>query len=255
MQRVADYVAEYIYQLGVKNVFMVSGGGMMFLSDGLALHPHMKVTCTHHEQAAAMAAVGYAKYNESYGVAYITTGCGGTNALTGLLDAWQDNVPCIFISGQCKRKETVRNSGLPLRQFGVQEVDIVAVAQPMTKYAVMVNEPEKIAWHLDRAAYLARSGRPGPVWLDIPMDVQGAVIDETKLERYEPGSEKFDFRTEPLPSELQTVADLLVASKRPVIVAGQGIRISGAIPAFRKMVEDNRIPVVASRLGDRKSVV
>ena len=249
MQRVADYVAEYIYQLGVKNVFMVSGGGMMFLSDGLALHPHMKVTCTHHEQAAAMAAVGYAKYNESYGVAYITTGCGGTNALTGLLDAWQDNVPCIFISGQCKRKETVRNSGLPLRQFGVQEVDIVAVAQPMTKYAVMVNEPEKIAWHLDRAAYLARSGRPGPVWLDIPMDVQGAVIDETKLERYEPGSEKFDFRTEPLPSELQTVADLLVASKRPVIVAGQGIRISGAIPAFRKMVEDNRIPVVASRLG------
>lgn len=249
MQRVADYIAEYIYQLGVKDVFMVSGGGMMFLSDGLALHPRLKVTCTHHEQAAAMAAVGYAKFNESFGVAYITTGCGGTNALTGLLDAWQDNVPCIFISGQCKRKETVRNSGLQLRQFGVQEVDIVAVAQPMTKYAVMVNEPEKIAWHLDRAVYLARSGRPGPVWLDIPMDVQGAIIDETKLERYEPPGEEVDFCTEPSVEELNKVAELLAASKRPIIVAGQGIRLAGAIPTFRKIVEDNQIPVVASRLG------
>lgn len=249
MQRVADYIAEYIYQLGVKNIFMVSGGGMMFLSDGLALHPHLKVTCTHHEQAAAMAAVGYAKYKESFGVAYITTGCGGTNALTGLLDAWQDNVPCIFISGQCKRKETVRNSGLPLRQFGVQEVDIVAVTQNMTKYSVMVNEPEKIAWHLDKAVYLARSGRPGPVWLDIPMDVQGAIIDETKLERYEPPNEEVDYCAEPSTEDLKKVAELLATSKRPIIVAGQGIRLAGAIPRFRKFVEDNQIPVVASRLG------
>lgn len=249
MQRVADFIAEYIHQLGVKDVFMVSGGGMMFLSDGLALHPQLKVTCTHHEQAAAMAAVGYAKYTEGFGVAYITTGCGGTNALTGLLDAWQDNVPCIFISGQCKRKETVRNSGLPLRQFGVQEVDIVAVAQPMTKYAVMVNEPEKIAWHLDKAVSLARSGRPGPVWLDIPMDVQGAIIDETKLERYEPSSDCCNFKTEPAIEDLNKLADLLAISKRPIIVAGQGIRLAGAIPAFRRFIEDNQIPVVASRLG------
>lgn len=249
MQRVADYIAEYIHQLGVKNVFMVSGGGMMFLSDGLAQHPHLKVICTHHEQAAAMAAVGYAKFNESYGAAYITTGCGGTNALTGLLDAWQDNVPCIFISGQCKRKETVRNSGLPLRQFGVQEADIIPVVQPMTKYAVMVNEPEKIAWHLDRAAYLARSGRPGPVWLDIPMDVQGATIDETNLERFDPACEQTTYQIAPTSEALDKVSGLLAAAKRPMIVAGQGIRLAQAIPVFRKFIEEYGIPVVASRLG------
>lgn len=249
MKRVADYIAEYIYQLGVSDVFMVSGGGMMFLSDGLALHPHLKVTCTHHEQAAAMAAVGYAKFKESFGVAYLTTGCGGTNALTGLLDAWQDNVPCLFLSGQCKRKETVRNSGLPLRQFGVQEADIIAVAQPMTKYAVMVNDPEKIAWHLDKAAYLARSGRPGPVWLDIPMDVQGAIIDETALERFDPASESGGYLLDPPPDALSQVAQWLLLSKRPIIVAGQGVRIAGAIPALRQLVEEHGIPVVASRLG------
>jgi acetolactate synthase-1/2/3 large subunit len=249
MQRVADYIADYIHKLGVKDVFMVSGGGMMFLSDGLAMKPEINVVCTHHEQGAAMAAVGYAKYTESFGVAYITTGCGGTNAVTGLLDAWQDNVPCIFVSGQCKRKETVRNSGLPLRQFGVQEVDIIAVVEPLTKYAVMVNEPEKIAWHLDKAVYLARTGRPGPVWLDIPMDVQGAMIDEAKLERFDPATEPADFHVAPSADDLDTVAGLLAKSQRPIIVAGQGIRLAGAIPAFRKFIEASNIPVVASRLG------
>ncbi len=249
MQRVADYIAEYICRLGVKDVFMVSGGGMMFLSDGLALNPEINVVCTHHEQAAAMAAVGYAKYNESFGVAYITTGCGGTNAVTGLLDAWQDNVPCLFISGQCKRKETVRNSGLPLRQLGVQEVDIIAVVEPLTKYAVMVNEPEMIAWHLDKAVHLARSGRPGPVWLDIPMDVQAATIDETGLERFDQSTVPAGFIIEPTPQDLSRVAALFSSAKRPIIVAGQGIRLAGAIPAFRRFIEENGIPVVASRLG------
>ncbi|MHB0913510.1 MAG: thiamine pyrophosphate-binding protein [Armatimonadota bacterium] len=248
MQRVADYIAEYIWNLGVEHVFMVSGGGMMFLSDGLALHPHLKVVCTHHEQASAMGAVGYAKYREGLGVAYVTTGCGGTNAITGLLDAWQDNVPCIFISGQCKRKETVRNSGLRLRQFGVQEADIIAIVEPITKYAVMVNEPDKIAWHLDRAVHLARSGRPGPVWLDIPMDVQGAMIDEKSLMRYSP-EPPLDYKEEPTDEDLQSVADLLNEAGRPIIIAGQGIRLSGAVAAFRAFIERYRIPVVASRLG------
>lgn len=249
MQRVADFIAEYIHKLGVKDVFMVSGGGMMFLSDGLALNSSINVVCTHHEQAAAMAAVGYAKYTENFGVAYITTGCGGTNAITGLLDAWQDNVPCIFVSGQCKRKETVRHSGLPLRQFGVQEVDIIAVVESLTKYSVMVNEPEKIAWHLDKAVHLARTGRPGPVWLDIPMDIQGAMIDPTRLERFEPATLPLDFTTEPSVQDLGKVAELLSNAKRPIIVAGQGVRLAGAIPVFRRFIEENKIPVVASRLG------
>jgi len=247
MIRVADYVAGYIHQLGVRDVFMVSGGGMMFLSDGVAKHPGLKAVCNHHEQATAMAAVSYAKFKEDFGVAFVTTGCGGTNAITGLLGGWQDNVPCLFISGQCKRKETVRNSGLALRQFGVQEADIIAVVEPLTKYAVMVNDPQKIAFHLDEAAYLAKSGRPGPVWLDIPLDVQGALVDPDKLERFSPP--KPVYKTEPTNDELTYTADLLRGSKRPIIVAGQGIRLAKSIPRFRAFVEKHRIPVVASRLG------
>lgn len=249
MMRVADYIADYIYKLGIKDVFLVTGGGMMFLSDGIASHPHLKAVCNHHEQAAAMGAVAYAKYNQSFGAAYVTTGCGGTNAMTGLLGAWQDSVPCIFISGQCKRKETVRNSGLRLRQFGVQEADIISVVQPLTKYAVMVNEPEQIAYHLDKAAHLAKSGRPGPVWLDIPLDVQGAMVDEQSLVRF-PDSERIeDCQDEPTEDEVKQVLQLLTVSKRPVIVAGQGIRLSKAIQEFKGCIEDFQIPVVASRLG------
>jgi acetolactate synthase-1/2/3 large subunit len=249
MQRVADYVADYIYKLGVEHVFMISGGGMMFLSDGIACHPHLKVVCNHHEQATAIAAVAYAKYRQGFGAAYVTTGCGGTNAVTGLLDAWQDNVSCIFISGQCKRKETVRNSGLHLRQFGVQEADIITIVESLTKYAVMVNDPQKIAWHLDKAVHLAKSGRPGPVWLDIPMDVQGALIDEMQLERFVPGPAESGCREEPTDEEIRRVEELLMNAVRPVIVAGQGVRLAQAIPRFKAFIEKHNIPVVASRLG------
>lgn len=247
--RVADYIADYIYKLGVENVFMVSGGGMMFLSDGIALHPKLKTICTHHEQAAAMAAVSYAKYKGSYGTVYVTTGCGGTNAITGLLGAWQDNVPCIFISGQCKRKETIRNSGLHLRQFGVQEADIIAIVESLAKYSVMVNDPLKIAYHLDKAVYLARTGRQGPVWLDIPMDVQGAIIDEINLERFLPPETNMEYKNSPTDDEIEKLEELLQNSRRPIIVAGQGVRLANAIPQFRAFIEKYRIPVVASRLG------
>jgi len=249
MQRVADYVADYIYKLGVEDIFMVSGGGMMFLSDGVVSHPKLRAVCSHHEQASAMGAVSYAKYRDSLGVAYLTTGCGGTNAVTGLLGAWQDNVPCLFISGQCKRKETIRNSGLHLRQFGVQEADIIAVVESLTKYAVMVNDPQKIAYHLDKAVYLARTGRPGPVWIDIPMDVQGATIDEATLERFSPPDVNMEYKEFPTGDEMKRLEELLQNSRRPIIVAGNGIRLAKAIPQFRAFIEKFRIPVVASRLG------
>jgi acetolactate synthase-1/2/3 large subunit len=181
--RVADYIAGFVYDLGVKEVFMVSGGGMMFLSDGIASHGKLKAVCNHHEQASAMAAVSYSKYNNNIGVAYVTTGCGGTNAITGLLNGWQDNAPCLFISGQVKKKETIRNSGLKLRQLGVQEADIVSIVEPITKYSVMINNPAEIRYHLGKAVYLAKSGRPGPVWIDVPMDVQAAVIDSSSLKK------------------------------------------------------------------------
>jgi len=249
MQRVVDYIANYISELGVKEVFMVAGGGQMFLTDGIAKHPRLRAICNHHEQASAMAAAAYAKYSENLGAAFVTTGCGGTNTLTGLLGAWQDNVPCLFISGQSKRRETVRNSNLPLRQFGVQEADIIAIVQPLTKYAVMINDPSKIAYHLEKAVYLAKSGRPGPVWLDVPLDVQGALIDEPSLKRFSEKEIAKTYKEEPTQEEMKRVLDLVAEAKRPVIIAGQGIRLAKAIADFRAFVEKHQIPVVFSRLG------
>jgi acetolactate synthase-1/2/3 large subunit len=247
--RVADYIADYIYNLGVKEIFMVSGGGQMFLTDGIAKHGLIKAICNHHEQASAMGAVSYAKYNGNFGVAYVTTGCGGTNAVTGLLGAWQDNIPCLFISGQSKRKETIRNSGLRLRQLGVQEADIIPIVESLTKYAVMVNDPNQIAYHLDKAVYLAKSGRPGPVWLDIPLDVQGAIIDEQELIRFSEKDEIKEYKEEPTEDEINKVAELLSKAKRPVIIAGQGIRLSKSIPIFKDFIEQYQIPVVVPKLG------
>jgi acetolactate synthase-1/2/3 large subunit len=249
MKRVADYIADFIYNQGIPHAFMVTGGGMMFLSDGIAAHPHLKAVCTHHEQAAAMAAVAYAKYKGQFGACYVTTGCGGTNAVTGLLNGFQDNIPCIFISGQSKRKETVRNSGLALRQFGVQEADIITVVQSLTKYAVMVNDPMQIAYHLEKAAFIANIGRPGPVWLDIPLDVQGAMIDENSLTHFSPEGESIQQIFESKEKDIKTVLSMLEKSQRPVIVAGQGIRLGKAIEQFTKFVEKFQIPVVSSKLG------
>jgi acetolactate synthase-1/2/3 large subunit len=249
MMRVVDYIAAYIYNIGVKEVFMVSGGGMMFLSDGLAQHSGLKVVCNHHEQASAMAAVSYAKYNGHFGVCYVTTGCGGTNAITGLLNAWQDSIPCMFISGQTKRKETIRNSGLRLRQFGVQEADIIAIVGSITKYAVMINDPNDVAYHLEKAFYISKTGRPGPVWLDVPLDVQGFVIDENKVRSFSPDELVSEYKTEPTQDEIDQIKTWLLSAQRPVIIAGQGVRLGKALEEFRRLVESTGIPVVASRLG------
>ena len=249
MIRVADYIADYIYKLGIKDVFMVSGGGMMFLSDGLVVNSKINVVCNHHEQASAMAAETYSKCNENFGVAYITTGCGGTNAITGVLGAWQDSVPCLFISGQCKRKETIRNSGLKLRQFGVQEADIVSIVDSITKFAYMVNDPEMIAYYLEKAVYLSKSGRPGPVWLDIPMDVQGAQVDEKKLKHFKENDLEKGYKENVTTIEIKKVTELINKSARPVIIAGNGIGLAGAKPIFKEFIEKTRIPVVVPHLG------
>lgn len=247
--RVTDYIAERLYQEGVKDIFMVSGGGAMYLSDGIAKHPHLNAICNHHEQASAMAAVAYAKYTGNLGVAYFSTGCGSTNGITGLLDSWQDSVPCVFVSGQVKKKETSRNSGLKLRQVGTQEADIVSIVESITKYAVMVNEPNEIAYHLEKAIYLAKSGRPGPVWLDVPMDVQGATIELKNLKKFVPSEIQKEYKELPTVGELQDVVKMIEKAKRPVVIAGQGIRIADALPEFRKFIDMYKIPVVAPYLG------
>lgn len=240
--RVADYIAGFLADNGVDTVYMVAGGGMMFLSDGLACSDRLRVVCNHHEQASAMAAVAHAKY-KGIGCAYFTTGCGGSNAVTGVLHAWQDSTPVLFISGQCKRKETTRNARVPLRQVGVQEADIARLVEPICKYAVMVNEAEEIRYHMEKALYLAKSGRPGPVWVDVPMDVQSARIEPRKLAGFTPPEQQkreMDF------SELR--GDLARA-ERPVVIAGQGVRLSGAVGAFEDFVRRNNLPFVCARLG------
>ncbi|WP_416687714.1 thiamine pyrophosphate-binding protein [Candidatus Pseudothioglobus sp. Uisw_041] len=149
-KRVADIVASFLVEKGIKDVFTLTGGGAMFLNDGIELNRDINAICNHHEQACAMGAVGYAKYKNGLAAVMLTTGCGATNSITGLLDAWQDNTPIIFISGQIKRKETSRNSKTDLRQFGVQEADIVSIVNPITKYTVMINEPNDILYHLEK---------------------------------------------------------------------------------------------------------
>lgn len=248
MMRVSDVIVDFIYTLGVDTIFTVTGGGAMFLNDAVAAHPQMKVVCNHHEQACAMAAVGYAKLRNGYGSAMVTTGCGATNAVTGLLDAWQDNVPCFFVSGQVKRKETCYNAAVPLRQFGVQEANIVSVVKPLTKYATMLNEPQDILYELEKMAFLARSGRPGPVWLDVPLDVQGATVDVESLRHYtpDPGQE---IPPAPTAHDIGALQQRLAKAQRPVIIAGNGIRLGGAENEFRSFVERAKIPVVFSYLS------
>src|SRR5580700_1553124 len=182
--KLSDYVIQFVANLGVKHVFLVPGGGAMHLNASLAQCPSIEPICNSHEQASAMAAENYAKAVNGLGVAMVTTGPGGTNAITGLAGAWLDSTPVLFLSGQVKRADRMfKPDGTPLgvRQRGIQEVDIVSIVQPLTKYAVTITDPSSIRYHLEKAVHLARTGRPGPVWIDIPIDVQGATIEEADL--------------------------------------------------------------------------
>tara|TARA_A100001391_G_scaffold133977_2_gene92941 strand:+ start:487 stop:2280 length:1794 start_codon:yes stop_codon:yes gene_type:complete len=244
--RVVDYIAAKIYQLGVEDVFTLTGGGAMFLNDCVAKHPGLRAICNHHEQASAMGAVGYAKYTNGFGVAMVTTGCGSTNAITGLLEAWQDNVKCIFFSGQVNKSQTTYGSFLPLRQLGVQEANIVDVVSPICKYATMITEPEMVRYEVEKAITIASQGRPGPVWLDIPLDVQGAFIDIDECESY---NEKSWNKTLVTSDEVEDLSSMFQKAERPVLLVGNGVRLSGATKELKKFVEKHNIPTVATFLG------
>jgi acetolactate synthase I/II/III large subunit len=243
-QRVADIVASFLVDQGVKDIFTLTGGGAMFLNDGIASNDDINAICNHHEQACAMGAVAYAKYKNGLAAAMFSTGCGSTNAITGLLDAWQDSAPVIFISGQIKRKETSRNSQTSLRQFGVQEADIVSIVESLTKYAVMVNEPEDILYHLEKAAHLALTGRPGPVWIDIPLDVQGFSIDTNELKHFIPKIE-----TNQEIKGMEQFIEMYEQAERPIILAGNGVRLSGSVDKLREFASKNNIPCAVSYLA------
>lgn len=244
--RVADYIAKFICDYGVKHLFMLSGGGIMYLTDGLACNKDLQVVCCHHEQAASMALEAYSRASGHFGVGYFTTGPGATNAITGLAGAWLDSVPCLFISGQVKRKEAVYNARIAgLRQFGVQEINILPIVESITKYSVIINNPEDIKYHLEKAVYLSKEGRPGPVWLDIPLDVQGAIIEPADLKGFTSPKKKNGISS----TDIKQVVQYVKSTSRPVILAGQGIRISGAIDDLLEFVGKYNIPVVTTYLG------
>ena len=239
MIKLSDYVMNFLVARGVRHVFMLPGGGAMHLDDSLGRCAALEYTCFLHEQALAIAAEAYAQYTNFPGVGLVTSGPGGTNAITGVAAAYIDSTPCVFISGQAKRPDLKGKSGV--RQMGSQEVDIVSMVSCITKYAITVLEPNEIRYHLEKAWHTATSGRMGPVWLDIPLDVQAALIDETKLRRFSPVAKRISSRMSALAAK---VTALLNSSERPVILAGNGVRLAGAQEALCRFAEDNEIPVL-----------
>ena len=250
MVKLSDYVMRFVAEQGVRHVFLVPGGGAMHLNESLSRRGDLEAVCNSHEQASAIAAENYAKATNNIGVALVTTGPGGTNAVTGVAGAWLDSTPALFISGQVKRPDRMfdhagRHRGM--RQLGVQEVDIVAIVTPITKYAVTVVDPQSIRYHLEKAAYLARSGRPGPVWIDIPLDVQAMPIDEHALRGFEPEAPvDAGTRDATLAAQARDVVLRLNRAERPLLFAGNGIRLSHAEDDFAALVERLGIPVAAT---------
>ena len=243
--RLADYVMQRVAEAGVGHVFMVPGGGAMHLNDALGLRKDIEFVSTLHEQAAAIAAEAYARVTNNLGVVLVTTGPGGTNAITGVAGAWLESTPCLIISGQVKRADL--KGSLGVRQLGPQELDIVSIVSPITKYAVTVMDPLSIAYELDKALHLARTGRPGPVWLDIPLDVQGAQIDPAALGRYEAGSAEPP--TVDIAGQIERTIDLLNTAVRPVLLVGNGVRLAGAGDALLQLVDALDVPVLATWMG------
>lgn len=238
--KLSDYVVDFLVQQGLKHLFLLPGGGCMHLIDSVGKRPELNYVACLHEQGCAFAAEAYGEFTNELGCALVTAGPGGTNALTGTACAWIEGSPCLFISGQAKRVDLIRHQPLPVRSMGQQEVDITAMAAPITKYAAMVVEPNEIRFHLEKAVWLAMHGRKGPVWLDIPLDVQAAQIEPSTLVGFTP----------PLPAavdfgpSITTALAALAQARRPVIYAGNGVRTAGVIEAFRALAERLNLPVL-----------
>ena len=240
-KKVSDYIFEYLRDSAkVDMVFMLPGGGCMHLVDSLGKTPGVKYICNLHEQASAIGAESYAQDKNALGVCLVTAGPGSTNAITGVAGAWIDSTPMLVLSGQAKVEDMMTGKGI--RQMGIQEVDTENLLKPVTKYAKCVKDPSRIRYELEKACFLAMNGRRGPVWLDIPLDVQGATVDIDALERYVPETE-----TEPdYTAMAQEILQYLKQAKRPCIYAGNGIRAAGAVDEFLKLAEMLQIPVMTS---------
>jgi acetolactate synthase I/II/III large subunit len=249
--KLSDYVMQRLADWGVRHVFMVTGGGAMHLNDSISKESRIQFICNHHEQASAMAAEGYARVTGTPGVINVTTGPGAINALNGVFGAWTDSIPMLVVSGQVKRETCMATTGTHgLRQLGDQEVDIVRMVQGITKYTVLVDDPNSIRYHLERAWHLAKSGRPGPCWLDIPVDVQSARVDETSIVGYDPAGDASHWNQVGSHEHVDEVLERISAAKRPVILAGTGVRLANALHEFEKVVQRIQIPVTTAWTHD-----
>jgi acetolactate synthase I/II/III large subunit len=242
--KVSDYIIQFITKLGVGHIFTVAGAGNVHLLDSMRRNEQIEYICNHHEQACAMAMYAYSRVTENFGVCIVTTGPGATNAITGVCSAWVDSIPGLIISGQVKTSDTIRDTGV--RQFGIQEINIVEMVTPITKYAVMVRDPQMIRYELEKAVYLAREGRPGPSWLDIPLNVQAAQVDPDKLTSFPVPPTLSEERKARLREQAQKVIQLINASERPIILAGHGIRLANALPEYAALINKLQIPVLTT---------
>lgn len=247
-QRLADYVADFLVAHGVTDCFSVVGGGAMHLNDALGHKEGLKVIYNHHEQACAIAAEAYARLDNRIAAVCVTTGPGGTNALTGVVGGWLDSIPMFIISGQVRYDTTARYAlqytETPLRAMGDQEYDIVKSVEHMTKYAVMIEDPKQIRYALEKAWHLATTGRPGPVWIDIPVNYQGGYIETDELAGYDPQEDDANLPPAVDENTIQIVIEKIKNAKRPVFHAGYGIRLSGGYEKFREVAEKLNIPIV-----------
>ncbi len=244
--KLSAWLADWLADHGIAHVFMLTGGGAMHLNHSLGTHPRLRTTFTHHEQALAIAGEAYARLTNRPAVVNVTSGPGGTNAITGVYGAYVDSIPMLVLSGQVKRETTVRSTGLPLRQLGDQELDIEELVRPITKYAVMVEDPSTIRYHLEKALHLATTGRPGPVWVDIPLDVQAAMIDPDALAGFNAGELDEPWRETDCAAAARAILDRVAAAERPVVLVGSGVRLSGAHDEFICLIEKLGVPVVTA---------
>ena len=247
-QKVSEYIADFLAEKGVTDNFMVTGGGAMHLNDAIGHHPKIHTVYNHNEQGCAVAAEAYARLTGRIASVTVTSGPGGTNAITGVMGGWLDSIPMFVLSGQVKRETTL--SAVPeltLRQLGDQEFPIVKTVANMTKYAVMIEDAKEIAYHLEKAWHLANSGRKGPVWIDVPLDIQGASVETDELIHFDPecGSPEKETQEE-LIREAKEVLDRIRAAKAPLLFAGEGVRLSGGYETFRSLVKKLQIPVQAA---------
>lgn len=245
-QKLSDYIAEFLVKNGIKHVFTVTGGGAMHLNDSLGHQKGLKCIYNHHEQACSIAAESYARVNNEMAAVCVTTGPGGTNAITGVVGAYLDSIPMLVISGQVRYDTTARSTGLKLRALGDQEFDICKAVESMTKYCEMVIDPKKIKYCLQKAIYLAKSGRPGPCWLDIPLNVQGAYIETDELKSFNEKEVKSELPQQVKERTINKIIDRIKKAKRPVIYAGSAIRYSGAYNTFLSVVKKLNVPVVTT---------